>query len=183
MKRALSLAMLLLGLWPAAMLPVTTDAASTGVASFERTCRRELGYSESTLLAGSQLYFLRRCMFTHQIAEEQMKETELIQQRYDQQFWRRYDIGQSILHESRRSLRDRIDAQETIRMGEYRSLSLQERADILERHRSMTRATIREKERVFDHEKKKMRDDERTMQERCRTYSGKLKYDCLRGEF
>ena len=181
MKRFLALTLAFVGILPTAVIGVAVDAAGTEYSALEKSCRSELGYPAVGQLLGSQLFFVRRCVFNHQTAEEQSLEVDRIQQRYDQQFWRRHEIGQSFLHESRRSLRDRIDLQGKIREDAFRTLSLKDRSNILQQQRSLDRSAVREKERAIDQQWKAYLEERRTLNEKCSSYKREVRYKCLDG--
>jgi hypothetical protein len=157
MKRLLAISILTFGLLPS--IPVfVTSAATLSQSALTRHCRTVIGYGPTDPLVGSAVYELRRCINVTKKKFEQFEVVERIQQRADQQFWKRYEYGQNILRESQRSLDKRMENQEQIRTTYYKNTPVQKREEDLSTHRRSRRTIVREREQQLLRERRSERD-------------------------
>lgn len=182
MRRFIASVFLCSGLLPVFITPQLSHAETTVRQTYESQCMRELRITRSDQPIASELFLLRRCINVKLAADQQALDAERIAQRADQKFWRNYDFGQAILQESRRSLKDRIQEQGDARSSFYMTVSVQERDQAMQEQRRKARTAIRAYEQTEIRLKREKKQNMQKALERCRTYSGELRYACLRGE-
>jgi hypothetical protein len=178
MKRLLAISLLGFGLLPS--IPVlVTSAAIPSQTALTRHCRTVIGYGPTDPLVGSAVYELRRCINVTKKKFEQFEEVERIQQRADQQFWKRYEYGQKILHESQRGLDKRMENQEQIRTTYFKNTSVEKREIELNKHRRSRRAAVRETEQQLLRERRSEREKWTKAIQSCTHYSRAERESCV----
>jgi len=178
MKRLLAISVLTIGLLPS--IPVfIANAAVPSQDELNRHCRSRLGYAQTEPLVGSSVFQLRRCISSTKKQYEALDRFQNKLQRYDQTFWKRYEYGQTILHESQRGLDKRMENQEQIRERYYKTKTVQEREIELSEHRRSRRTIVRQKEQQLLLEKRAQRDTWKKAIQTCTYYPRENREMCV----
>lgn len=178
MKRLLAISILTFGLLPS--IPVfVAGAAVPSQEDLNRHCRSRLGYDQTEPLVGSAVFQLRRCITNTKQQFERVEQINHRLQRYDQNFWKRYEYGQKILKESRRSLDKRMENQVQIRENYYKTKTVQERAIDLNEHRRSRRTVVREKEQNLLRERRSQREKWTKAIQSCTYYPREDREHCV----
>ncbi len=178
MRRLLAIFVLTIGLIPS--IPVfVTSAALPSDEELNSLCRERLGHGPTDPLVGSEVFQLRRCINNMKTQFERAELLERRLQRYDQRFWQRYEYGQEVLRESRRSLDSRMQQQRETRTNYYKDTSVQERAVELQAHRRSRRAVVREKEQQLLRERRIKQEKWQNAIRACRTYERSQQQQCF----
>jgi hypothetical protein len=178
MKRLLAISILTFGLLPS--IPVFHVSASVpSQEALTRHCRSRLGYTQTEPLVGSAVFQLRRCINNTKKQFERVEQINHRLQRYDQKFWKRYEYGQNILRESRRSLDKRMENQEQIRTTYYKNTPVQKRENDLNAHRRSRRTIIREKEQQLLRERRAEREQWTNAIRSCTHYPRAERESCV----
>jgi len=178
MKRLLAISVLTIGLLPS--IPVfVASAAIPSQDELNRHCRSRLGYAQTEPLVGSLVFQLRRCITNTKQQYEALDTFQRKLQRYDQIFWKRYEYGQNILHESQRSLDKRMENQEQIRETYYKTKTVQEREIELNEHRRSRRTIVRQKEQQLLLERRAQREKWTKAIQTCTYYPRENREECV----
>ncbi|MBM3231544.1 hypothetical protein FJZ28_04455 [Candidatus Peregrinibacteria bacterium] len=142
----MSIASIVMVLAVASPVSAADDAAD---ATFDRECRSEWGIGATENPTYTMLTRLRRCILSKKSAAEESQDFERIQQRSDQQFWRRHDLGEAVLDMSRRSLKNKLKVQAVLRRNFYSNVKTTDRTEAVTEQRRARLRSVREREQEY----------------------------------
>jgi|GEM_PF-1395254 len=178
MRRLLAIFVLTLGLLPS--IPVLfAHAAAPSQEDLIAYCRNELGYGQTQRLVGSSVFLLRSCVTDAKKKLEANERLDGILQRKDQHFWKRYEYGQEILKESKRSLQRRVENTVNIRESYYKETTIQQRQADLLQHIASRRAAVRIQEQNLLRERRAEQIKWQNAQQTCRSYDRSEREQCV----
>jgi len=164
-----------------------SDAFDISEGKLDRHCRGKLRIRDRvTVIDGKKetytplLFQLRRCktLLRKQLEHQMAFERRL--QRLDQHFWRRWEFGQNIKRQSRRSLVRQIEQRQRERRLVYRSYPPKKRVTFLRQMKARQRELVYKRERELVQKRRAERKHLAAAKEFCRyTILGTERRNCI----